>query len=176
MSPPRSRRSRGFPPIAAPDARVLILGSLPGQASLAAQQYYAQPYNAFWRIMGELFDAGPQRPYAERAEVLKARQVALWDVCRAAVRPGSLDSAIDPGSVVINDFAAFFRAHPRIEAVYSNGGTSYALYRRLVLPRLPPAVRTLPHESLPSTSPAHASLRFEQKLERWRVVAERLAR
>lgn len=176
MSASRSRHSRGFPPIAAPDARVLILGSLPGQMSLAAQQYYAQPYNVFWRIMGELFDAGPQRPYAERAAVLMSRRVALWDVCRAAVRPGSLDSAIDLESVVINDFATFFRRHPAIEAVYSNGGTSYALYRRLALPRLPQAVRDLPHERLPSTSPAHASLRYEQKLARWRVVAERLAR
>jgi hypoxanthine-DNA glycosylase len=108
--------------------------------------------------------------------LLVARQVALWDVCRAAVRPGSLDSDIDLGSVVINDFAAFFRAHPRIEAVYSNGGTSYALYRRLAWPTLPQSARDLPHERLPSTSPAHAALRFEQKLERWRVVADRLAR
>lgn len=163
-------RSRGFPPIAAPDARILILGSLPGQASLAAQQYYAQPQNAFWRIMGELLDAGPSVPYAMRAQRLIGRRVALWDVCKAARRPGSLDAAIDPSSVVVNDFASFFREHRDIVAVYTNGGTATRFYRRLVLPCLGPTARTLPVHPLPSTSPAHATMRFEQKLERWRAI------
>src|SRR5512139_2464129 len=100
--------SRGFPPIAAPDARVLILGSLPGQTSLARQQYYAQPHNAFWRVMGELFGAGLDLPYEERGTILIAHRIALWDVCKAASRPGSLDSSIDPRSVIANDFRRFF--------------------------------------------------------------------
>jgi TDG/mug DNA glycosylase family protein len=169
-------RSRGFPPIAAPDARVLILGSLPGQASLAHRQYYAQPYNAFWRIMGALFGAGPDLPYAERIARLEAQRVAVWDVCKAATRPGSLDSSIDVSSIVPNDFRRFFRDHASIEAVFTNGGTATRLYARLVRPRLAGAARELPLHPLPSTSPAHASLRFEQKLERWRQVAEVLAR
>lgn len=165
------RRSRGFAPIAAPDARVLILGSLPGQVSLAHRQYYAQPHNAFWRIMGALFDAGPEWPYEERAARLEARGVALWDVCRAAVRPGSLDSAIDLRSVLPNDFRTFFRTHGAITAVFTNGGTATRLYTRCVLPGLAEPARSLPLHPLPSTSPAHASLRFDQKLARWQVVA-----
>jgi TDG/mug DNA glycosylase family protein len=150
---------------------VLILGSLPGQVSLARRQYYAQPYNAFWRIMGALFDAGPERPYGERATRLAKCGVALWDVCKVAVRPGSLDASIDLDSVVPNDFRAFFRTHAAIRAVFTNGGTATRLYARLVLPRLAEPARSLPLHPLPSTSPAHASLRFEQKLERWRAVA-----
>ncbi|HEX9206913.1 MAG TPA: DNA-deoxyinosine glycosylase [Steroidobacteraceae bacterium] len=165
------RRSRGFPPIAAPDARVLILGSLPGQVSLAQRQYYAQPQNGFWRIMGTLFGAGPELPYAERAARLVAHRVALWDVCKAAAREGSLDADIDLATVVPNDFRNFFRAHPAIELVCTNGGTATRLYQRLVLPRLPAAARALPLHPLPSTSPAHAGMRFERKLELWRIVA-----
>jgi TDG/mug DNA glycosylase family protein len=163
-------RSRGFPPIAAPDARVLILGSLPGQASLAAQQYYAQPRNAFWRIMGELFGAGPALPYHERAARLAASGIALWDVCKAAHRPGSLDASIDLTSVVVNDFVGFYRDHPRIVAVFTNGGTATRLYQRLVWPRLGRQAQSLPLQPLPSTSPAHASLSLEQKLAQWATV------
>lgn len=165
-------RSRGFPPIAAPDAGVLVLGSLPGQMSLAHRQYYAQPQNAFWRIMGALFGAGLELPYAARAERLRTQRIALWDVCKAAARAGSLDSAIEMASVVPNDFRTFFAAHPGIRAVFTNGGTATLLYRRLVLPRLPAQFQTLPLHPLPSTSPAHAAMRYEQKLGRWRIVAE----
>jgi hypoxanthine-DNA glycosylase len=167
--------SRGFPPIAAPDARLLILGSLPGQASLAARQYYAQPQNAFWRIMGELFGAGPDVPYEGRAERLRASGVALWDVCKSAARPGSLDSAIDLATVVPNDLAGFLRIHPRIEWICTNGATAHRLYRRLVQPGLPAHEQALPLYVLPSTSPAHASLRYAQKLQRWRLLEKLLA-
>jgi double-stranded uracil-DNA glycosylase len=168
-------RSRGFPPIAAPDARLLILGSLPGQASLAARQYYAQPQNAFWRIMGALFDAGPDLPYAERAERLRSHRVALWDVCRSAVRPGSLDSAIDLATVVPNDFAGFLGTHRRIEWICTNGAVAHRLYRRLVQAGLPSHAQALPLHVLPSTSPAHAALGFGPKLERWRLLEQLLA-
>jgi hypoxanthine-DNA glycosylase len=167
--------ARGFPPIAAPDARLLILGSLPGRVSLAQRQYYAQPQNAFWRIMGALFDAGPDIPYAERAERLRVSGVALWDVCRSATRPGSLDSAIDLATVVPNDLTRFLRTHPRIEWVCTNGATAHRLYRRLLQPGLPEHAQSLPLHLLPSTSPAHASLRFGQKLERWRLLENLLA-
>jgi hypoxanthine-DNA glycosylase len=168
-------RSRGFPPIAAPDARVLVLGSLPGQVSLSRRQYYAQPQNAFWRIMGALFDAGPELAYEERAARLQAQGIALWDVCRTAVRAGSLDASIELDTVVANDFRSFFATHPRIGHVFTNGGTATRLYRRLALPTLPATLRALPLQVLPSTSPAHASLRFQQKLDRWRAVADALA-
>ena len=167
--------SRGFPPIAAPDARVLVLGSLPGLASLVARQYYAQPHNAFWRIMGELFGAGLDVPYAERSDRLRASGIALWDVCKEAVRPGSLDAAIDLQTVVTNDFKRFFRKHPCIAHVCVNGGTAHRLYVRRVQPILPQPLSLLPLHLLPSTSPAHASLRFAQKLERWRLLEDLLA-
>jgi double-stranded uracil-DNA glycosylase len=165
-----ANRSRGFPPIAAPDARVLILGSLPGQVSLARRQYYAQPHNAFWRIMGALFGAGAEVPYEERAARLIAHRIALWDVCKAAARSGSLDASIELDTVIVNDFRGFFRAHPAIEFVCTNGGTAHRLFRRRVLPELPATLRALRIEPLPSTSPAHAAMRFEQKLDRWRTV------
>lgn len=171
---PTRSRSKGFPPIAAPDARVLILGSLPGQVSLAHRQYYAQPQNAFWRIMGALVGAGLELPYEARVERLRSQRIALWDVCKAARRPGSLDSAIDITSVVPNDFAGFFARHPHVRGVFTNGGTATRLYRLLVLPRLPEHLRALPLWPLPSTSPAHAAMRLEQKLERWQRVSAAL--
>ena len=168
------RRSRGFPPIAAPDAQVLILGSLPGRMSLDRKQYYAQPQNAFWRLMGALFGAGPELPYEERKARLVAHRVALWDVCKAAVRAGSLDAAIDMATVIPNDFRSFLQAHRAIELICTNGGVATRLYQKLILPGLPATARALPVHALPSTSPAHAAMRFEQKLERWRIVAAHL--
>ncbi|HBU29070.1 MAG: DNA-deoxyinosine glycosylase [Thiobacillus sp. GWE1_62_9] len=162
--------SNGFPPIADAHARVLILGSLPGQTSLRQQQYYAQPRNAFWAIMGRLFDAGSERPYDERVRRLVENGVALWDVCAAAHRPGSLDAAIRAESVVPNDFAGFIASHPQIRLIVFNGSKAAELYRRTVLPGLPGDMRSIRCETLPSTSPAHASMRFEDKLARWSIV------
>lgn len=176
MTPPRAPpiaappRSVGFPPIARRDARVLVLGSLPGRMSLEMQQYYAQPRNAFWRIVATLWDIPFDAPYAERTRRLALERVALWDVCAAAVRAGSLDTAIVPASVEPNDFATFLSQHPRIGAVCFNGAKSAELWRRLVVPTLPDAARALPTHVLPSTSPAHQVMNFAAKLERWRVV------
>ena len=163
-------QAQGFPPIADTRARVLILGSLPGQVSLQRQQYYAQPHNAFWKIMGRLFDAGPELPYAERVQRLVRSGIALWDVCAAAQRPGSLDAAIVHSSVVPNDFAAFIESHPDVGLICFNGGKAADLYRRLVLPGLPADLRAIHYAALPSTSPAHAAMRLEEKLTRWAAV------
>jgi double-stranded uracil-DNA glycosylase len=163
--------SRGFPPIARADARVLVLGSLPGQESLRRRQYYAQPRNAFWSIMGELFGAAPTLPYARRVARLRSRRVAVWDVCARAFRAGSLDASIVPGSVIVNDFAAFFASHPRIRLVCLNGAKAEALYRRCVLPALAAPAAALPLLRLPSTSPAHAARPFAAKLAAWRAVS-----
>jgi len=162
--------SSGFPPIADAQARVLVLGSLPGQVSLKLQQYYAQPQNAFWKIMGRLVGAHPELPYPDRTRVLTEHGIAVWDVCAAAHRPGSLDSAIRASSVIPNGFEDFLADHPGIDLICFNGAKAAALYRKLVLPDLSAASRSIRYEVLPSTSPAHAAMPFEKKLARWSVV------
>ncbi len=166
----RLAASTGFAPVARADARVLVLGSLPGQMSLARQQYYAQPRNAFWKITGELFGFEPSLDYDARLRALVAQRVALWDTCAAAVRPGSLDARILRSSVVPNDFAPFLQAHPHIRRLCFNGTTSAALFERLVLPTLPEPLQALPRLRLPSTSPAHAGMSQAHKLEAWRAA------
>lgn len=164
--------ARGFPPIEGADARVLILGSLPGRRSLEIGQYYGLPANAFWRIMERLFDAGPSLPYPLRRERLIERGVAVWDVLAAGERAGSLDSAIVKSSVVVNDFAALFARQPRLRLVCFNGTAAAELYRRHVLPSLPPAAAAVASCVLPSTSPANATLRFDTKLALWTASLE----
>jgi hypoxanthine-DNA glycosylase len=158
----------GFPPVAAGDARVLILGSLPGAVSLARREYYAQPRNAFWPIMGALVGAGPGLPYPARLDRLKGAGIALWDVCASGFRPGSLDAAILRSSVTPNDFSAFLAEHGQVALIGFNGGAAAGLFERLVLPTLPPHLRELRKVRLPSTSPAHAAVPFAEKLRRWR--------
>jgi len=165
----RLMRSDGLAPVAQPDAKVLILGTLPGQVSLQMRQYYAQPRNLFWKIMGELVDARPELPYAERLQRLAARGIALWDVCADARRPGSLDASIDADTVVANPFNQFFSDHPDIVLVCFNGATAEKLYRRHVLPNLP-AQHGITYLGLPSTSPAHAAMSFAEKLAKWSVI------
>jgi hypoxanthine-DNA glycosylase len=149
---------------------VLILGTLPGPVSLEKRQYYAQSRNAFWPIMGELFGAGPELAYRERLQKLKLCRIALWDVCRSAYREGALDASIDPRSIVPNDLAGFLRTHTAIRLICFNGQTAANLYRRRVLPGLPEEKRDIRCETLPSTSPAYAAMRFEQKLAKWQIV------
>jgi len=163
---------RCFPPVSRRDATVLILGSLPGRKSLELQQYYAHPQNAFWKIIANLFGTASSLPYTQRLKILTANRIALWDVCAAAERPGSLDSSIVPHSAVPNDFAAFFRAHPRIRRVYFNGQKAEELFRHRVLPGLGAEFGRLRYERLPSTSPAHAGMTFAKKLDRWQGIKE----
>ena len=101
---------QSFPPVVSRNSKVLILGSMPGEVSLKAEQYYAHPRNAFWPIMGELFGAGPSLPYQERLVALDNAGIALWDSLRACTRPGSLDSAIRDEEA--NDFALVAIAVP----------------------------------------------------------------
>ncbi len=143
---------------------MLILGSMPGKRSLEQHQYYAHPANAFWKIMGELAGANPCLPYEERLAVLQASGIALWDVLASCARDTSLDSHIRKEAA--NDFAAFFSRHPRITQVFFNGSKAEQSFKKFVLgkQKLPP----LEFMRLPSTSPAHAGMRYEEKLKMWR--------
>lgn len=161
--------SSGFEPVAGPDARVLILGTLPGAVSLATGQYYAQPRNAFWSIMAEVAGAGPSLPYNERLRRLVEQRLALWDVCASALRPGSLDSRIRTDSIRRNDFRSFLGSHPDIRLVCFNGAKAAALFHP-VLPELEAKWTSVRRVILPSTSPAHASMPLEQKIQAWRAV------
>jgi TDG/mug DNA glycosylase family protein len=155
-----------FAPVASPDATVLILGSMPGKRSLEQNQYYAHPLNAFWKIMGELVGAQPQLPYAERLRVLKSSGIALWDVLASCRRETSQDAHITHESA--NDFAAFFAAHPHVTRVFFNGSKAEQCFRIFVQGKqvLPP----LQFQRLPSTSPAHAGMRYAEKLQAWQVL------
>lgn len=172
MSPRKIPHDRCFPPIAKRDATTLILGSLPGQRSLQMQQYYAHPHNAFWKVIGALFGGEGAMPYTKRVRMLTRNRIALWDVLAAAERPGSLDSSIVHASALANDFAEFFRAHPRIRRVFFNGRKAEEMYRRFVLPKLGEEFSDIRYECLPSTSPAHAGMPFAKKLERWSRIKE----
>ena len=157
-----------FPLVVSRNSKVLILGSMPGEVSLKAKAYYAHPRNAFWRIMGELCGAGHSLPYEERLAVLDNAGIALWDSLRACTRPGSLDSAIRDEEA--NDFAALFASFPEITHVFFNGAKSETAFRRSVLPTLSRPKHVFAR--LPSTSPAHAGMTFDEKVERWRVVTK----
>jgi hypoxanthine-DNA glycosylase len=158
---------QGFPPVAAGDAHTLILGSMPGVMSLQKQQYYAFGRNAFWRIMGELFGAGPELDYRRRLEILVENRIALWDVIAACHRPGSLDSAIRDADLVTNDFEGFLAHHQHIERICFNGQKASSLFRKRVLPSLATRYEYI---TLPSTSPAHAARNYARKLDAWSVI------
>lgn len=155
----------GLPPIENPRARVLILGSMPGVASLAAAQYYAHPRNLFWPLLGTILGFDPGSPYALRVDALKRAGIALWDVIGCCRRSGSLDARIESKSVVANDFAAFLDRHPQLHTLCFNGATAEASWRRHVLPGL--GARDLRTLRLPSTSPANASIDYARKLAVW---------
>ena len=170
-SPPA--RIHGFPPVANPSACILILGSMPGEASLRAGQYYAHPQNLFWRILGEI--VGDPRvaslrdaPYANKLRMLRLADIALWDVLASCHRKGSLDSDIIPETLQANDFATFFATHDRIRRVLFNGAKAEACFRKHVAPSL--ETRAVRFARLPSTSPANASIPYSLKIDAWRAA------
>lgn len=158
-----------FPPVAAPDARILILGSMPGKVSLAAGQYYAHRQNLFWRIMGELYGAVPELPYEQRLALLQQSGVALWDVLKECFRESALDSDIVEASIIANDFATFFAQQPEIRQVFFNGAKAEQAFRRYVLPTLENKEK-LEFVRLPSTSPANASIPLPARIAQWQAI------
>jgi len=167
MTNSAGKLSQGFAPVAGADARLLILGSMPGVASLEATRYYAFPRNAFWKIMGDLFAAGPELDYPSRLQKLIENHIALWDVIEACHRPGSLDAAISESGLATNDFNGFFEQYPRITRVYFNGQKAAGLFKKKVAPGLTGLYK---YHTLPSTSPAHAAKGYTAKLEAWSVL------
>ena len=154
----------GLPPVAGPATRLVVLGSFPGVASLAAQQYYAHPRNQFWPIVGTLLGIDlPAMPYAQRIEAVRERGLGIWDVYASCRREGSLDSAIQDAR--LNDLAGLRTIAPRLEAFAHNGGESARSMRVT-------AALGLAVHRLPSTSPANASWSFDRKLAAWRAVFE----
>ncbi len=163
--PARPQRLLGLPPVICDATLLLVLGSFPGAASLAAQQYYAHPQNHFWRILQAIWPDSPMDPGANRYEIrsnwLLAKGLGLWDVYAACERVGSLDTSIRNAEV--NDFASLRQRCPQLRAIAHNGGESYRHARHT-------ATLGLPVHKLPSTSPANASWSFERKLAAWREV------
>ena len=164
----------GFAPVANDKAIILILGSMPSIRSLQVQQYYAHPRNSFWFIMTQLLGGAAELDYNERKALLLRNGIALWDVLNSCRREGSLDVSIENATTVVNDFNSFFSEHPLIRAVFFNGARAQQEYNRQVLPALKKEYKTISCQRLPSTSPAMASLTWEQKLQEWKCIMEQL--
>ncbi len=159
-------RLQGLAPVWGPHARLLILGSFPSVASLAAQQYYAHPRNQFWPLLSAIWGlTGEQAlsnlPYAQRLPVVQAHGVAIWDVYANCRREGSLDTAIEAAE--LNDLAGLIAQTPSLRAIAHNGGES-ARHMKIT------SALGLPVYKLPSSSPANATWSFERKLQAWRAV------
>ncbi|HYW56779.1 MAG TPA: DNA-deoxyinosine glycosylase [Polaromonas sp.] len=155
----------GLAPLIDSHTRLLILGSFPGVASLASQQYYGHPQNSFWKMLHAIWPDGPSMAvdssYQNRSKWLLSKRVGLWDVYAACERAGSLDSAIR--NAKLNDFSSLKMRCPKLQAIAHNGGESFRHSRHTVS-------LGLPVFKLPSTSPANASMSFERKLAAWREV------
>ena len=156
-----SERLIAFPPVAGPDARILILGSMPSETSLREGFYYGHPRNAFWRILSEVYGRPLPDTIDDKRALILDHRLALWDSLMACEREGSLDSAIRKPE--LNDFASLFDRCPYIRAVLFNGGTAHRLFMRS-------GARLLNGRHwrvMPSTSPAY-TLSYERKLTLWR--------
>jgi hypoxanthine-DNA glycosylase len=164
---PAGTPTRSFPPIVDARARILVLGTLPGEESLRRVEYYAHPRNLFWPIVFALFGETPAADYEARLRFVGDRRIALWDVCAMAERRASLDSEIKRERP--NPIHDLLDAHPEIHTVAFNGSGAQRLYDRH-LTRRP----GLLYVHLPSTSPAHARLNFVEKLARWQSLREAL--
>lgn len=161
----------GLPPVVASDCRVLILGSMPGAASLQAARYYAHPRNRFWPLMAALADIPAEASYGERLVALQRAGIGLWDVIGECRRAGSLDSAIVRGSERANALVPLIVSLGQLRVIAFNGAAAASLFRRHVEPHLPELRQPVQRIALPSTSPAHAAMGLEALREAWSVLA-----
>ena len=162
-------RIHSFSPIESNNSSILILGTMPGKASLQAQQYYAHPRNTFWKIISEIIGVATVCSYEAKTSSIVTARIALWDVLKSCTREGSLDSDIDNDSIIFNDFASFFNNHSHIHRVCFNGAKAEKLYMK----HIQPFVRNLSNIKyicLPSTSPANAATSFDEKLRAWKAI------
>ena len=158
----------GLPPIARPDARLFILGSLPGDASLSAGRYYAHPTNQFWRLLGQAIGEDLQRlDYDERVRRLAERRIGLWDVIASASRRGSLDQAIR--GAAHNRVEQLRHDFPELRALAFNGSTAAAVGRRLLGSAEGLSLVELPSSSAANTRP------FAEKARAWAVLVDLIA-
>ncbi len=165
----------GFAPIADKHAKILILGSMPSEASLRKQQYYGHQRNAFWPIMLAILNAHCEIKddnYRQRKKILIENNIAVWDVLKSCYRKGSLDTAINMNSIQVNDFYSFFSTHPAIRNIFFNGTKAETIYSRHVLNKIDNVAALLEYNRLPSTSPAHATITLQQKTEVWKKAVK----
>lgn len=163
---------RGFAPVVSDGARVLILGTMPGEKSLEMEEYYAHPRNDFWMLMGEFFGATPDRPYEDKCKRLQECGVALWDVLATCERAGSLDHQIETGSATANDLKSLVERYSGIRRIFFNGKMAEEFFMQLVDVRGFVRCDGLVLVRLPSTSPANTRFSFEEKRRAWSVVKE----
>ena len=156
-----------FEPIIGREPRILILGSMPGVLSLKATQYYANPRNAFWSIMAELFNINIEDNYQSRVEQVANLPLILWDTLKACHREGSLDSKILGQQIEANNIPDLVKRYDEIRAIAFNGAASEKYFRQLVIENMP-GNRDIELIKMPSTSPANASMSYQQKLTAWR--------
>ena len=161
---PATELLQGLPPRVAAGCRVLVLGSMPGAASLAQAQYYAHPRNRFWPLMSALCGFPAGLDYAQRLAALQQAGVGLWDVIGQCHRRGSLDADIVPGSEIANALPSLWRAHPDLRAIAFNGGKAAQAFARHFPQGLPEGMDAM---ALSSTSPANASYSFERLRIAW---------
>ena len=161
-----SNRISSFPPIVSNDAKILILGSVPGVKSLEMQEYYAHPQNKFWKIIFELFNENFSEDYLEKIKILKKNKIAVWDVIDSCERVGSLDTKIK--NEESNDILQLLKKYPNIKTIFCNGGKSYKNLQKIVGKNF-----EIPIYLLPSTSPLH-TISFEKKLDAWSKISEYL--
>lgn len=161
----------GLPPVVASDCRVLVLGSMPGAASIQAGRYYAHPRNRFWPVMATLAGVAAGATYEERLVALQRAGIGLWDVIGQCRRAGSLDSAIVRGSERPNALVPLIASLGQLRVIAFNGATAASLFRRHVEPQLPQLCQPVQRIALPSTSPAHAAMGVEALREAWNVLA-----
>ena len=164
----------GFPPIADKNATVLILGSMPGEASLNENQYYAHPRNKFWYIMGEMLRMDSNIAYEGKQEMVTKAGIAVWDVLKSCQREGSLDSSIRGSSVITNNFESFYSKYANIKHVFFNGVKAEKEYNKHVIPKISLKSSHIKYYRLPSTSPAMAMLSKEQKLAEWMIISKKI--